>query len=152
MLVLTGEQDEQERDFYERVPVGGKLRVFGAVHRTGPAASLTRTNYRRWSNNPWSVVEPEGQPKAGAWTPEDDARLRSAVRDAHAAGLWIRFYTLDGFTPGDTSNGWLAWSNFGSIEAARERWTAAIDAGVDYVAVDQYEEFARTLHSAASHR
>jgi hypothetical protein len=152
VLVLTGEQDEQERDFYDRVPVGGKLRVFGAVHRTGPAASLTRTNYRRWSNNPWSVVEPEGQPKAGAWTPDDDARLRSAVRDAHAAGLWIRFYTLDGFTPGDQSNGWLATYNFGSIEAARERWTAAIRAGVDYVAVDQYEEFARTLHSAASDR
>lgn len=149
VLVLTGEQDEQERDFYERVPVGGKLRVFGAVHRTGPNASLTPTNYRRWSNNPWSVIEPEGQPKAGPWTAEDEARLRSAVREAHAAGLWIRFYTLDGFTPGDTSSGWSPSYNFGSLDAVRERWTAAVRAGVDYVAVDQYEEFARALHPAS---
>lgn len=146
VLVLTGEQDEQERDFHDRVPVGGRLRLFGAVHRTGPAASLTKTNYRRWSNNPWSVVEPEGQPKAGAWTAEDAGRLTAAVRAAHDAGLWIRFYTLDGLDPADTSGGWSPTYNFGSLDAVRERWRAVIGAGVDYVAVDQYEEFARTLH------
>ena len=64
-----------------------------------------KTNYRRWSNNPWSVVEPEGQPKAGAWTPDDAARLAAAVKSAHDAGLWIRFYTLDGLDPADTSGG-----------------------------------------------
>lgn len=148
LLVLTGEQDEQERDFHDRVPVGGRLRLFGAVHRTGPAASMTKTNYRRWSNNPWAVVEPEGQPKAGGWTAEDAGRLTSAVRAAHGAGLWIRFYTLDGFDPADTSGGWSASYNFGSLEAARERWRAAMQAGVDYVAVDQYEAFARTLHES----
>jgi hypothetical protein len=150
VLVLSGEQDEQERDFYDKVPVGGKLRVFGAVHRTGPAASTTRTNYRRWSNNPWSVVEPEGQPKAGAWTAVDAGRLQAAVRTAHAAGLWIRFYTLDGFDPADQSSGWTQSYNFGSLDAARERWRAAVTAGVDFVAVDQYEEFARVLHDGAS--
>ncbi len=151
LLVLTGEQDEQERDFYDRVPVGGTLRVFGAVHRT-PGAAPVKTNYRRWSNNPWSVVEPEGQPKAGAWTPDDAARLAAAVKAAHDAGLWIRFYTLDGLDPADTSGGWSQSYNFGSLEAVRERWVAAIRAGVDYVAVDQYEEFGRTLHSAAAAR
>jgi hypothetical protein len=150
VLVLTGEQDEQERDFYERVPVGGKLRLFGAVHRTGPNASLTKTNYRRWSNNPWSVVEPEGQRKAGSWTAEDATRLDNAVRAAHAAGLWIRFYTLDGFDPADESNGWSQSYNFGSLDAARERWHAVIGAGVDFVAVDQYEDFARLLHAPAA--
>jgi hypothetical protein len=150
VLVLTGEQDEQERDFYNRVPVGGKLRLFGAVHRTGPAASLTKTNYRRWSNNPWSVVEPEGQPKAGLWTAEDASRLQGAVRAAHGAGLWIRFYTLDGFAPADSSAGWSASYNFGSLEAAQERWRAAISAGVDFVAVDQYEEFGRVLRPGAT--
>jgi glycerophosphoryl diester phosphodiesterase len=130
------------------VPVGGKLRLFGAVHRTGPAASTTKTNYRRWSNNPWSVVEPEGQPKAGSWTAEDASRLDKAVRTAHDAGLWIRFYTLDGFDPLDESSGWSQSYNFGSTDRARERWRAAIAAGVDFVAVDQYEEFARVLHAA----
>lgn len=148
VLVLTGEQDEQARDFDDRVPAGGTLRLFGAVHRTGPAASLTKTNYRRWSNNPWSVVEPGGQPKAGAWTPGDAARLTAAVRAAHDAGLWIRFYTLNGLDPSDTSSGWSASYNFGSLDAVRERWRAAIAAGVDFVAADQYEEFARILHSA----
>ena len=32
LLVLTGEADSQERDFYESVPVGERLLVFGAVH------------------------------------------------------------------------------------------------------------------------
>jgi hypothetical protein len=148
VLVLTGEQDEQQQEFHDRVPSGGKLRLFGAVHRAtakGPPVLLTKTNYRRWSNNPWSVVEPEGQPKAGAWTPEDEARLVSAVRAAHEAGLWIRFYTLNGHDPADLTGGWSASYNFGSLDAARERWRAAIKAGVDFVAVDQYEEFANLL-------
>lgn len=149
LLVLTGEQDEQERDFHDRVPIGGKLRLFGAVHRTGPAASLTKTNYRRWSNNPWSVVEPEGQRKAGAWGREDAARLDTTVRAAHDAGLWIRFYTLNGLDPADESGGWSPSYNFGSLDAARERWRAVIRAGVDFVAIDQYEEFARVLKSPA---
>lgn len=152
VLVLTGEQDEQERDFYERVAVGGKLRVFGAVHRTGPAASLTKTNYRRWSNNPWSVVEPEGQQKAGLWSADAATRLATTVRAAHDAGLWIRFYTLDGFDPADASSGWSQSYNFGSLDAARERWRAVIRAGVDFVAVDQYEDFGRVLHAPATAR
>jgi hypothetical protein len=144
VLVLTGEQAEHEREFYDRVPVGGRLRVFGAV----PRGTTVKTNYRRWSNNPWSVVEPEGQQKAGLWTAEDEARLTSAVRAAHAAGLWIRFYTLNGHDPADSSRfGWSASYNFGSLSAATERWRAAIRAGVDFVAVDQYEEFAKVLRS-----
>jgi hypothetical protein len=150
VLVLTGDQDEQQAAFYDRVPAGGTLRLFGAVHRAAagaPPIPPVRTNYRRWSNNPWSVVEPEGQPKSGAWTPEDEARLVSAVRAAHDAGLWIRFYTLNGHDPADVSGGWSASYNFGSLAAAKERWQAAIKAGVDFVAVDQYEEFAKVLHS-----
>lgn len=152
VLVLTGDQDEQEQEFYERVPVGEKLRLFGAVHRTGPAASMTKTNYRRWSNNPWSVVEPEEQRNAGLWTAEDASRLETTVRSAHDAGLWIRFYTLDGLDPLDESGGWSPSYNFGSLDAARERWRAAIRAGVDFVAVDQYEEFARVLREPATSR
>lgn len=150
VLVLAGEQDEQERDFHDRIPIGGKLRIFGAVRRTGPEASMKRTNYRRWSNNPWSVVEPEGQRKAGPWTAEDASRLGASVRAAHEAGLWIRFYTLNGLDRSDHSGGWSPSYNFGSLEAVRERWAAAIQAGVDFVAVDQYEEFSRVLEASAA--
>jgi hypothetical protein len=104
-----------------------------------------RTNYHRWWNNPWSVVELGGQRKAGAWTPESEARLRSLVHAAHESGLWIRFYTLNGHDPRDESGGWSPAYNFGSEEAARERWRAAIRAGVDFIAVDQYERFSETL-------
>ncbi len=102
------------------------------------------TNYLRWSNNPWSVIEPEGQNKAAAWIDADENRLRSTVNTAHGAGLWIRFYTLNGHPTGDSETLGLTPSyNFGTIEAARIRWRAAIDAGVDFIATDQYEEFVK---------
>ena len=63
----------------------------------------------------------------------------------HRAGLWIRFYTLNGHDPTDESGGWSPGYNFGSEQAARERWRAAIRAGVDFIAVDQYERFSATL-------
>jgi hypothetical protein len=148
VLVLTGEQDSQEVDFHDRVPAGTALRLFGAVHATTPGRPAPKTNYRRWWNNPWRVVEPEGQPKSGPWTREDRGRLVSAVKAAHRAGLWIRFYTLNGYDPSLAVSGVTASYNFGSEAAARERWRAVIDAGVDYVATDQYEFFARELHGA----
>ena len=147
VLVLTGEQDAQQQNFYDALPANGTLLLFGAVHRLPEGGPGSKTNYRRWWNNSWTQIEPEGQPKAGAWTPEDQQRLTTAVNAAHAAGLWIRFYTLDGYDPADTSGGWGASYNFGSIEAARTRWRAAIKAGVDFVAVNQYEEFAKELQS-----
>ncbi len=105
---------------------------------------LEVTNYLRWSNNPWSVVEPEGQVKAAEWNDADKNRLRSAVNAAHQAGLWIRFYTLNGHPAADGERLGLTPSyNFGALDAARTRWRAAIEAGVDFIATDQYEEFAR---------
>ena len=94
---------------------------------------------------PWSVVELRGQANAGEWTDDDRARLHSLVDTAHRNGLWIRFYTLNGHDPSDTSGGWTQSYNFGSRAAAERRWDAAINAGVDFVAVDQYEDFARAL-------
>jgi hypothetical protein len=151
LLVLTGESDAQRRVFHDEVPVGGSLLVFGAARPLAREAGVpgVRTNYHRWWNNAWSVVEAGGQTKAGAWTAEDEARLQRLVRAAHQAGLWIRFYTLNGHDPHDRSGGWSDGYNFGSEEAARERWRAAIRAGVDFVAVDQYERFAETLRERA---
>ncbi len=159
VLVLTGESDLQRAAFHDAVPAGGSLLVFGAarpvVRETrGPAGAGgqpadvmpgRRTNYHRWWNNPWSVVEPGGPRAAGNWSADDERRLRQLVGMSHRAGLWIRFYTLDGLDPADRSNGWSADYNFGSLDAARERWLAASAAGVDFVAVDQYEAFAAEL-------
>ena len=162
LLVLTGESDEQQRSFHDRVPSGARLRLFGAVH-SRPAKSGTaepasvdageppdvvpasKTNYRRWWNHSWAAVEFGGQAEAGEWTARDEGRLAQLAKRAHISGLWIRFYTLNGYDPADTSQGWISSYNFGSRAAAEQRWRAAIRAGVDFVAVDQYEDFARVL-------
>ncbi|HVW85658.1 MAG TPA: hypothetical protein VHB50_13305 [Bryobacteraceae bacterium] len=135
LLVLTEDADAQEEVFFRQVPVGGKLRVFGSGHTN---MIVPPTNYRRWLNYSWHAVEPEGQPKAGEWTPADAARLKALVDGAHKLGYWIRFYTLDGFVPSEDL-GWDAGYNFGSRAAVEVRWKAALDAGVDLIASDQYE-------------
>lgn len=154
ILVLTGSSDAQQEVFYDRVPVGGELLVFGSVHthETDPLASPElledepATNYRRWWNNSWDVVEQGGPGHAGAWTLAKDDRLSGLVNHAHANHLWIRFYTLDGAASQELSaNGWFRSYNFGSMQAAQERWRAAYRAGADYVASDQYEQLSSFL-------
>lgn len=154
ILVLTGEQDAQQKIFYDKVPVGGTLLVFGAVHNhdQNPMAPPDviepehATTYRRWWNNPWNVVEKGGQNHAGGWTKADDARLRALVAHAHANHLWIRFYTLDGEPKAmESKNGWFHGYNFGSLKAAEIRWLAAQQAGVDYIASDQYRRLGAFL-------
>jgi hypothetical protein len=157
MLVLTGSNDRQQVDFHDIVPVGQKLLLFGAIkdvsipgatpaakaanYATLPAATVIPvnvTNYRRWVNFPWAVVEAGGQGKAADWTTTDNARLRALVARAHAMHLWIRLYTLNG-EDHKPAGGY----NFGSTTAALARWKAAVDAKVDFLATDQYEDFAR---------
>jgi len=158
LLVLTEDADAQERVFFRDIPPGARLRVFGSAHTAriraksrqrriqlaatlAPERLLTErpTNYRRWWNNSWFEVEEGGQNKAGEWTPADGERLRALVNHAHQLGYWIRFYTLDGFTPAE-NRGWDNGYNFGSRPAVEARWRAAIEAGVNLVATDQYEE------------
>jgi hypothetical protein len=151
LLVLTGDSEAQEKRFHDLVPLRGRLRLFGAVHveeqkASSPPAKMvshSASNYRRWWNNPWKVVEQGGQPRAGDWTQKDIRRLQDLVDHAHALGLWIRFYTLNGHDRAEeASQGWDADYNFGSREKVLIRWRAAIQAGVDFVATDQYEAFA----------
>jgi len=166
LLILTEDNDNQENVFFRDVPVGQKLRLFGSAH-TNPVEGADKptrdhvsatvapekllstppTNYRRWWNNGWAVVEEGGQHRAGDWTAEDDARLRALVDHAHHLGYWIRFYTIDGFGPGGDKGGWGNSYNFGSKEAATVRWKAAIAAGVNLIATDQYEDLAEIMHA-----
>jgi hypothetical protein len=152
LLVLTEDSDAQEAVFFNEVPAGARLRLFGSAHTTpvkdnhllatlSPERLLTTppTNYRRWWNNSWYVVEEGGASRAGEWMPTDQDRLRALVDYAHKLGYWIRFYTLDGFTPAE-NQGWDAGYNFGSAAAVRLRWQAARAAGVNLIATDQYEQ------------
>ena len=159
ILVLTGENDTQQHVFYDQLEPGDRVLLFGAIHTEdkNPQAPpevldpVKANNYRRWWNNPWRVVESAGQPHAGEWTPEKMQRLRALVDRAHANGLWIRFYTLDGATEPELScHGWFHGYNFGSLAAARTRWRAAIAAHVDYLASDQYELVGKEVRAAAT--
>ncbi len=154
VLVLTGESDAQKKVFYDQVPYGQHLLVFGAAptHQEAPLGTpeviepLPADNYHRWWNNFWGVVEAGGPSKAGEWTPTKEERLRGLVQYAHKQGLWIRFYTLDGVpVPQLSSFGWFRNYNFGSRDAVAKRWTAAIAAGVDFIATDQYEELSELI-------
>jgi hypothetical protein len=163
LLVLTEDNDAQEEVFFKQIPAGSKLRLFGSAHTgiikaattaerihltaTAPPDQLLAerpTNYRRWWNNSWFEVEEGGQSKAGDWTPADAARLKALVDHAHKLGFWIRFYTIDGFAPGE-DRGWGGAYNFGSHAAAELRWKASIKAGVNLIATDQYEDLAALL-------
>src|SRR5262245_18920423 len=160
MLVLTGSNDAQQVSFHDKVAVGQRLRLFGAIasqsvggadqseraknYASAPPAILipaALTNYRRWVNFPWAVVEVGGAPGGGEWTPAEAERLRALTARAHEVKLWIRFYTLNGHTK-EADRGWSAGYNFGSPESAALRWKAAIEARVDFIATDQYEALA----------
>ena len=159
LLVLTGSHDGQRQRFHDAVPVGARLLLFGAAPVPSPvgltresrARALVRlppsrliperaSNYARWVNFSWQAVEEGGAPLAADWSPRDSARLLSLVQRAHRQGYWVRFYTLDGFVP-DEDAGFSADYNFGNRASVLQRWRAAIDAGVDFVATDQYEWF-----------
>lgn len=163
LLVLTEAGEGQAQVFHEAVPIGERLLIFGSVPSSPLPTNLSPSarakaavaaapevlipdaadNYRRWTNHSWAVIEEGGPPNAGRWTEDDRRRLDALVTRAHAQGLWIRFYTLNGHTAND--EGWGAGYNFGARERAALRWKAAIDAGVDFVATDQYEAFADQL-------
>ena len=141
ILVLTSDGALQRRIFYDEVPVGGRLRMFAAGKPERDA-----DNFCRWLNYDWKAVEPEGQPRAGAWTADDTTRLTRIVDNAHQRGYWVRFYTLNGHGLLEAAvNGWSPGYNFGSVETAALRWQAARAAGVDFIAADQYEDCAKAL-------
>jgi hypothetical protein len=175
IFVITEDSDVQAKVFYDDLPVGSELRLFGSAHTNLPEArnraelahvaatlppeqllSAAATTYRRWWNSSWFVVEEGGQRKAGAWTQAEMTRLRTLVTRAHSLGYWVRFYTLDGFTPKEGRvNGWFRAYNFGSLATVKVRWKAAIEADVNFIATDQYEalaEFMDSQHKTTSKR
>ena len=168
ILVVTEEADEQQKVFYDALPIGARLRLFGSAHTQAAPENMTKdqrahwavtispeellkekpTNYRRWWNSSWYTVEEGGAPQGGDWTEADNKRLRALVDHAHAKGYWVRFYALDVFAPGE-DQGWGMSYNFGSREAVVLRWKAAISAGVNFIPTNQYEALAPYLKQDA---
>ena len=148
LLVLTGESDAHERVFHDAVPAGARLRIFGAVHVNGesPGAPAGAGTAACDQLSPLVEQSVEGD---RARRPAKGGRLDITGRGtssrageyAHQQELWIRFYTLNGHSESE-SRGWDKGYNFGSLARVVDRWRAAIDAGVDFIATDQYEQFA----------
>ncbi len=153
LLVLSKGNGSEFEAFYERVPAGEKLLVFGVARTSGGGTAAPEEilkeqsdNFRRWWNSAWSVVEGGGQRRAADWTSADAARLKALVDRAHRLRYWVRLYTLNG-TGRRVDMGWSPGYDFGSSEAVTLRWRAANEAGVDFIASDQYEDLSALLRS-----
>ena len=173
MMVLVEDKqgDIKQKFFYDSVPVGGKIRVFGSAEkfdenpqklpreRKAEAIAMMASrdpeqlvskkadNYRRWFGANWAFVEKSGQADAGEWNKATEARLKKFVDYGHRLGYFVGFYCLDGFS-GAENQGWDAEYNFGSKDTARVRWEAAAHAHLDFVSTDQVEDVAKVLKTS----
>jgi hypothetical protein len=167
MILVEDKQKDIKQDFfYGRVPVGGKVRVFGTPAKAGPPPEMKLSKaeaidymatlspekviaekantYRRWFGGDWALIEKGGQHQAGEWTKEEDARLRKFVDYGHRMGYFVSLYCLDGYTAAE-NQGWDKDYNFGSKEVVIPRWQAAIRAKADFISTDQYEDLSKMI-------
>jgi hypothetical protein len=166
VLVEDKQKDIKQDFFYGRVPVGGKVRVFGTPAKAGapPEMKLSKAEainymatlspekviterantYRRWFGGDWALIEKGGQHQAGEWTKEEDARLQKLVEYGHRMGYFVSIYCLDGYTAAE-NQGWDKDYNFGSKEVVVPRWQAAIRAKTDFISTDQYEDLSKMI-------
>lgn len=166
MLVLLGGGGAQDKVFHDEIETGGAILGFAAAKTNGPdtrgmsppdrwkadaefppekIVTQPADNYRRWWNYSWYAVEPGGALRGGDWTEAESARLRAMTEHAHRLGYWIRFYTVNGHAMKD-GQAWSPDYNTGSLERAQIRWRAEVEAGVDFIASDMYEEAAATIN------
>jgi hypothetical protein len=168
LILIEDKQDDISKQlfFYDQVPVGGKLLAFGSVPKLDPnpgrkMAKLDAVdnqflanpddlmiakadNYHRWIGLDWAFIEKGGETKAGEWTAQNDARLKSFIDYGHKMGYLVGVYCLDGYTA-EQNQGWDKDYNLGSHEAAVTRWKAAKLAKADFISTDHYEELASML-------
>jgi hypothetical protein len=170
MMVLVEDKqgDIKQQVFYDNVPVGGEVRVFGTAEKfdenpqklprekkeEAVAMMVTRDpeqlvskkadNYRRWFGTNWAFIEKGGETKAGEWTKASEARLKKFVDYGHRLGYFVGVYCLDGYSASE-NQGWDADYNFGSKEKVMIRWQAAARAHADFISTDQVEDVAKVI-------
>jgi hypothetical protein len=169
MVIVEDKQgDIKQKVFYDDVPVGGKIRVFGSAEKfdenpqklprerkeEAVAMLVTRDpeqlvskkadNYRRWFGANWAFVEKGGETKAAEWTKASEARLKKFVDYGHRLGYFVSFYCLDGYTEAE-NQGWDKDYNFGSRDKVMLRWQAAAKAHADFISTDQVEDVAKVI-------
>ena len=169
MVLVEDKQDDiKQKFFYDQVPVGGRIRVFGSVtkfdenpthlprEKKAEAIALLSTvdpeqlvphkadNYRRWFGTNWAFVEKGGETGAGDWTPASEERLKKFVAYGHRLGYFVGIYCLDGYTEAE-NQGWDKDYNFGSKEKVMPRWQAAVRAHADFISTDQMEDVAAVI-------
>lgn len=172
MVILEDKQNDIKQEvFYDRVPVGGKIRAFGSIvkfddnpnklpreKRDERFAGLVNIdpeqlinkhadNWRRWFGTDWHFIELCGPAHGSDWNATSEARMKKFVDVGHKMGYLVSFYETNGFSDAE-NQGWTAEYNFGSKDAARARWNALIKAHADFIATDQYEDVAETIRSA----
>jgi hypothetical protein len=99
------------------------------------------TAYHRFLTFHWGHVEPGAPARAGAWEPAEASRLKALMASAHRRGFRVRVYCVNGRTGPPL----LSPYRFADEAAAATRWRAAADAGVDWVATDEYDAAAAAL-------
>ena len=171
VLVEDKQHDIKQEFFYDRVPVGGKIRVFGSATKFDenpqklprekkaeridllvnfdPEQLVSRKadNYHRWFGTNWAFVEKGGETGSGEWNAAAEQRLKKFVDYGHRLGYFVGFYCLDGYTEAE-NQGWDKGYNFGSKDRVMPRWQAAVRARADFIATDQVEEVAKVIRTS----
>ncbi|WP_406697043.1 hypothetical protein V5E97_39250 [Singulisphaera sp. Ch08] len=146
-VCFTG-SERAKAQFDALIPAGGTYRafsdkVFGGGQfkkKVEDYAPSPATAYHRFLTFHWGNVEAGGPPLASAWTDEDIARLSALMRHVHRQGFRARFYCLNGHIGPALSS-----YRFQDDDSARIRWQAAANAGVDWIATDEYSAIAQAL-------
>lgn len=170
IFVEDKQNDVKQQFFYDRVPIGGKIRVFGSAEkfnenpnnlpRDKKAEAIAQLstldpeqliqkkadNYRRWFGVNWAFVEKGGQTAAGEWSKAAEARLKKFVDLGHRNGYFVSVFCLNGYSEAE-NQGWDKAYNFGSKDKAMTRWKAAVKAHVDFISTDQVEDVAAVIKS-----
>ena len=155
VLVEDKQNDIKQKFFYDNVPDGGKIRVFGSV--TKPDANpITSYRSKKRSSRCWPSIQ-----NNGAWTGLTSKRVANTSRrlDAcgngapakwvnygHRLGYFMSFYCIDGYTDSE-NQGWDKDYRFASHDAALQRGKALIQAKADFISTDQYEDVATLIHN-----